>query len=215
METTQIEFWKGQFGHDYTDRNTFNQTDWDNFYLSNWGVTKLSMNNDSIGFLNRDSKILEVGCNIGLQLACFQRMGFKRLHGIEIQEYAVEKAKEITKGLNIIQGSGFDLPYKNNWFDLVCTNGVLIHIDPKNYDDIMSEIYRCSSKYILGFEYYSDELREISYRNNEGYLWKNDFAQEFIRRFPDLKLSYKKFYPYTAHTEQGNVDCVYLLEKVK
>ena len=43
------------------------------------------------------------------------------------KQYAVEKGKENTKGINIIQGSAFDLPYKDNYFDLVCTNGVLIH----------------------------------------------------------------------------------------
>jgi len=40
----------------------------------------------------------------------------------------------------------------------------------------------------MGFEYYSDSLIEIPYRGNKGYLWKADFAAEFIKRFPDLKL---------------------------
>jgi len=58
-------------------------------------------------------------------------MGFTNLYGIELQWYAVEKAKEYTKGINIIQGSGFDIPFKDGYFDLVITNGVLIHIAPK------------------------------------------------------------------------------------
>jgi pseudaminic acid biosynthesis-associated methylase len=215
METSQIKFWKGEFGKDYTDRNSYDLQSWDNFYLTNWGLTKLEMNNACMGFLDKTSKILEVGCNVGLQLNGFQRMGYKNLHGIEIQDYAVEKAKQSTKGINIIQGSAFDLPYKDGWFDLVCTNGVLIHINPENYSSIMSEMVRCSSKYIMGFEYYSDNLKAINYRGNEGYLWKNDFAQEFIHRFPMLKLVYKQLYPYKPVAEAGNVDYVYLLEKVK
>ena len=215
METTQIKFWKGEFGQDYTDRNNFDPASWDKFYLSYWGITKEAMNEACMGFMNKNSKILEVGCNIGLQLLCFQRMGYNNLHGIEIQDYAVEKAKQNTKSINIIQGSAFDLPYKDNWFDLVCTNGVLIHINPNDYDKIMSEMYRCSSKFIMGFEYYSENLKAINYRGNEGYLWKADFAQEFCKRFPDLKLVYKQFYPYTSVAEAGNVDYIYLLEKTK
>jgi pseudaminic acid biosynthesis-associated methylase len=215
METTQIKFWKGEFGREYTDRNNFDTQSWDKFYLRNWGITKTEMNNACMGFLDKSSKILEVGCNIGLQLLCLQGMGYRNLHGIEIQEYAVEKAKENTQRINIIQGSGYDLPYKDEWFNLVCTNGLLIHINPADYDGIMSEMYRCSSKYIMGFEYYSDTLNAINYRGNEGFLWKADFAQEFCKRFPDLKLVYKQLYPYISEAEAGNVDYIYLLEKTK
>src|SRR5687768_11518603 len=118
METTQLKFWKGEFGQEYTDRNSYDQDSWDTFYLKNWGIVKSAMNEACMGFLDKNSKILEVGCNIGLQLMCFQRMGYENLHGIEIQHYAVEKAKQNTKGINIIQGSAFDLPYKDDWFDL-------------------------------------------------------------------------------------------------
>jgi pseudaminic acid biosynthesis-associated methylase len=215
METPQIKFWKGAFGQEYTDRHSFDRESWDRFYLSNWGFTKAAMNEPCIGSLDKNLKILEVGCNIGLQLLCLQRMGYYNLHGIEIQDYAVEKAKKNTQGINIIQGSAFDLPYKDKWFDLVCTNGVLIHINPADYDRIMSEMYRCSSKYIMGFEYYSENLKAINYRGNDGYLWKADFAQEFCQRFPDLKLIYRQFYPYKSASESGNIDCIYLLEKKK
>lgn len=213
METSQVHFWKGEFGKDYTDRNTYSAEEWDNFYLTNWGKTKLQMNEACMGKLPKDIRILEVGCNIGLQLSGFQRMGYTNLYGIELQQYAVEKAKQTTKGINIIQGSGFDIPFKDGWFDLVCTNGVLIHISPDNYDKIMGEMFRCSSKYIMGFEYYADATKSINYRGNEGYLWKGDFASDFTRRFPDLKVAYKQMYPYVSTAEKGNVDCVYLLEK--
>ncbi len=215
METEQTKFWEGEFGKNYTDRNSYDQDAWDRFYISNWGISKLNMNLDCMGFLEPNANILEVGCNIGMQLVCLQRMGYMNLHGIELQDYAVEKARKNTIGINVIKGSAFDLPYKNGWFDMVCTNGVLIHISPNDYDSIISEMYRCSSKYIMGFEYFSENLEEIKYRGNTGYLWKADFAQEFIKRFPDLKLVYKQLYPYVSETEAGNVDIVYLLEKTR
>ena len=41
-------------------------------------------------------------------------MGFTDLYGIELQKYAVEKAKANTEYINIIQDSPFDIPYKDN-----------------------------------------------------------------------------------------------------
>src|SRR5687768_14093370 len=123
VQTKQTNFWEGDFGKEYTNRNTFSSEEWDEVYKKQWGLTKIEINTSFIGHLPKDIKILEVGCNTGMQLNGLQRMGFQNIYGIELQTYAVEKAKEITRNINIIQGSGFDIPFKNNYFDLVCTNG--------------------------------------------------------------------------------------------
>jgi pseudaminic acid biosynthesis-associated methylase len=215
MATEQIKFWQGEFGKNYTDRNNFDEEEWDKKCIEIWGVTKLQMNEACLGNLSKHAKILEVGCNVGMQLRGLQKMGFTNLYGIEIQAYAVEKAKSVSKDINIIQGSGFDIPFKDGWFDLVFTNGVLIHISPTDYANFMSEMVRTSSKYIMGFEYYDEQPKELPYRGNNGYLWKTDFGREFVKRFPELRLVYKKLYPYKVASEVGNVDCMYLIEKTK
>ncbi|HRE73126.1 MAG TPA: methyltransferase domain-containing protein [Flavobacteriales bacterium] len=215
MKTKQTDFWSGEFGKEYTDRNSYSDESWDDFYRANWGATKTEMNEECLEGISKEARILEVGCNMGLQLRGFQRMGFTKLYGIELQQYAVNRAHEWLKDVNIIQGSGFDIPFRDGFFDVVCTNGVLIHIAPSDYDKIMGEMYRCSARYIMGFEYYSDSLIEIPYRGNKGYLWKADFAAEFIKRFPDLKLVRRKLYPYFNQAESGNTDYTYLLEKTK
>jgi pseudaminic acid biosynthesis-associated methylase len=213
INNQQENFWKGDFGKEYTERNNFSQEEWDNVYKKTWGVTKIQMNEKAIGELPRDIKILEVGCNIGMQLLGLQRMGFKNLYGIELQAYAVEKAKKNTLGINIIQGSGFDIPFKNSYFDLVCTNGVLIHIAQKNLKSIMSEIVRCSNKYIMGFEYYNDKVKEINYRGNKGFLWKGDYEKMYRDYFPELKSVNQTLYPYVIEVNKGNTDSVFLLAK--
>lgn len=213
MQTQQTDFWKGTFGKEYTDRNSKSAEEWDNFYLSTWGVTKIQMNEKFIGHMDRNTRILEVGCNTGMQLEGLQRMGFTNLFGIELQQYAVEKAKDYTRNINIICGSGFDIPFKDGFFDLVCTNGVLIHISPQDLPRIMDEMYRCSNRYIWGFEYFSENVAPINYRGHEGFLWKADYAQLFMNRFPDLKLIQKEMYPYITGTDRNNSDCMYLLEK--
>lgn len=214
-KTKQAEFWEGDFGKEYTDRNSRNPEEWEQFYLNNWGLSKEAMNERFIGHFPKNTQVLEVGCNTGMQLACLQRMGFEHLYGVELQQYAVEKAKSFTRHINIIQGSGFDLPFKDNFFDIVCTNGVLIHISPKDIHKIMDEMYRCTKEYIWGFEYYAERTTTISYRGNEDYLWKADYASLFMERFPDLKLIKKELFPYIRQGEKDNADCMYLLRKSK
>ncbi|SKC09339.1 pseudaminic acid biosynthesis-associated methylase [Dyadobacter psychrophilus] len=214
MKTDQENFWSKNFGQEYSDRNSWqSDAEWDKFYLDNWGKSKLDINNIVLEGLPKDIRILEVGCNIGMQLRGFQRMGFENLYGIELQHYAVEKAKQINSKINIMQGSGFDLPFKDAFFDLVCTNGVLIHIAPADHSRIMKEMYRCSNKYIMGWEYYADDIQDINYRGNTGYLWKADFAGIFMKNFPDLKEVSRAKVPYISEKEKGNVDEIYLLTK--
>lgn len=214
MKTTQQEdFWSGEFGQHYTDRNTRDRLEWDEFYQQNWGLTKSEMNARFTEGWSANTRILEVGCNTGMQLRGLQDAGFENLYGIELQYYAVEKAKQTTQHINIIQGSGFELPFRDGFFDVVCTNGVLIHIAPDDLPKIMDEMVRSSGRYIWGFEYYSPELKAIPYRGNEGFLWKADYAALFQQRHPSLRLVKQELYPYINAAESGNVDYMYLLEK--
>ena len=211
--TQQEQFWAGEFGQQYTDRNTRDRQEWDDFYRRNWGLTKTEMNARFVADLPRDARILEVGCNTGMQLRGLQDMGFINLYGVELQSYAVEKAKQNTSGINIIQGSGFELPFRDGFFDVVCTNGVLIHIAPDDLSNIMSEMVRCSRRFVWGYEYYNADVTAIKYRGNEGFLWKADYAALFKQRFSELHLVKQELFPYVDAAEQGNVDSMYLLEK--
>lgn len=215
MKTQQEKFWSGEFGKEYTDRNTpTNLEEWNKFYLAKYGKTRKEMLDPFLNNLSRDIKILEVGCNTGLQLAGLQAMGFKNIYGVELQWYAVEQAKSITKNINIVQGSGFDLPFKDGYFDLVMTNGVLIHIAPDDLPPFMKEMHRCSKQYLMGFEYHTEgDIKAIPYRGNEGFLWKANYAQVFQNNFSDLSLVNEIITPYISENEQGNKDTTYLLEK--
>ncbi|PKP61384.1 MAG: methyltransferase type 11 [Candidatus Altiarchaeales archaeon HGW-Altiarchaeales-1] len=210
-KTEQIDKWANVFGKEYTDRNLYNPRELDEFYKKTWGVTRTELNEEFLSFLDKDkTKILEVGSNVGNQLLSLQLMGFKNLYGIEISKYAVEKSKERTKDINIIYGSAFDLPFKDEYFDLVFTAGVLIHISPNDINYILDEIYRCSKKYIFGFEYYADKYTEIEYRGNKNMLWKANFCQMYLDRFKYLKLVKEKKLKYV---DNDNVDSVFLIEK--
>ena len=182
----------------------------EDLYKERYGYTRTEINSEFIGDFDRDMKILEVGSNVGNQLLCLQEMGFKSLYGIELQNYAVELSKSRTKRINIIEGSAFDIPFKDSYFDLVFTSGVLIHIYPDDLNIVIREIYRCASGYIWGFEYYADKYTEIPYRERRNLLWKADFAKLYQDEFRDLELVKEQRIKYL---DNDNVDSMFLIAK--
>jgi pseudaminic acid biosynthesis-associated methylase len=211
-KTQQLKTWTGEFGKDYTERNIFDAKALDKFYLKQYGITRTAMNKEFLKGFSGSSRILEVGSNVANQLVCLQMMGFDNLYGIEPQGYAVERSKQLTRGINILKGDAFDLPFKDNYFDMVFTSGVLIHINPKQIQKAMEEIYRTSSKFIWGFEYYASKYTEIVYRGKKNMLWKTDFAKLYLDKFKDLELIRQKRVKYL---DNDNLDEMFLLRKKK
>ena len=206
----QVTKWKDKFGKEYTNRNALTLDELERMYENNYGLSRTELNNIFIGKLDHSIKILEVGSNIGNQLLLLQKMGFKNLYGIEINDYAVELSKQRTNNINIIQGSAFDIPFKNEYFDLVFTSGVLIHIAPHDINLVLNEIYRCTKEYIWGFEYYEEKYTEIIYRGNKNLLWKANFSKIYLSLFDDLELIKEKKLKYL---NDNNIDLMFLLKK--
>jgi len=143
-------------------------------------------------------------------LLLLQKMGFENLYGIEIGSYAVQRSKANTSGINIIQASAFDIPFKDGFFDLVFTSGVLIHIAPSDIQKALAEIHRCTNGYIWGFEYYADTYTEVTYREHESLLWKTDFAKLYLDLFDGLVLVGEKRVKYL---KDDNIDSMFLIKK--
>jgi pseudaminic acid biosynthesis-associated methylase len=206
--TEQMKEWMGEFGREYTDRNFLSLEQMEDLCKRNYGVTQTELNERFLRGIDPSIRILEVGSNIGNQLLCLQRMGFSNLYGIEVQSYVVELSKSRTRRINIIEGSAFDIPYKDGYFDLVFTAGLLIHIKPSDIALVLREIHRCTRKYIWGFEYYSDHYTEIPYRGNKNLLWKANFERIYLDQFADLELVKKQHLKYL---ENENIDTMFLL----
>lgn len=209
-ETEQMQTWRGEFGQQYTDRNLLAPPDLDALYIRDFGMPRSEMNREFLGSLPRDIKILEVGSNVGNQLQMLQEMRFSRLYGIELQPYAVELSKQRTKHINIIEGSAFDIPFRDGYFDLVFTSGVLIHLAPDNVQQAFSEMHRCARRYIWGMEYFSPEYEQVAYRGHDGLLWKADYCRLFEEAFSDLRVVHRRVYDRLG---SANRDIMYLLEK--
>ena len=67
LETKQIREWRGDFGREYTDRNTLDPAALDLLWQNNYGVTRTALNRKFLEGIPKDAKILEVGCNVGNQ----------------------------------------------------------------------------------------------------------------------------------------------------
>ena len=72
-------------------------------------------------------------------------------------------------------------------------------------------MYRVSSKYIYGFEYFSEQYESVKYRDHKDLLWKTDFEKLFLNKFPNLKSVFSK--KYSCLNFKGNTDKAYILEK--
>jgi pseudaminic acid biosynthesis-associated methylase len=209
-ETVQTAVWKGEFGRDYTDRNTFDGDALDALYQKNYGITRKQINETFLKEVLKGASFLEVGCNTGNQLLMLEQMGYSNLSGVELQPYALEIAKSRLRNVLLQQGSALDIPWESCSFDVVYTSGVLIHIAPADLPRVMDEIHRCTKTYIWGMEYYSPDVTEVNYRSHNGLLWKMDYARRYLERFKDLELVREQQLPYL---ESKNVDTVFLLRK--
>lgn len=213
--TKQMQEWAGEFGKEYTDRSALSLQETEILYKEKlYGITRTEMNSEFIDDLDRDMRVLEVGSNIGTQLVYLQKTGFYNLYGIELQSYAVELSKSETRGINIIQGSAFDIPFKDDFFGLVFTSGLLIHIAPEDISKMLDEMYRCTNQYIWCLEYYADVYTQINYRGHTDLLWKANFSQLFLDRFSDLRLVREKHFKYLKN-DNDRVDTMFLLQKEK
>lgn len=200
-----MNIWEGKFGDDYTDRNNLYAAPINQIYKDRCGITRRQLNELFLGDLPRDITILEVGCNIGLQLNLLCIQGFhNNLTGIDINEHAVRTA--VFPAVQI--ASAFSIPFPDDSFDLVFTSGVLVHISPEELPKATSEICRVSKEYVWGYEYYADTSTEIPYRGHRNILWKNDFA----RLYEDMGLKLQKEIRI-KYLDSDNVDSMFLLRK--
>jgi pseudaminic acid biosynthesis-associated methylase len=208
--TAQMKVWQGNFGKEYTDRNTFSVDDLDDLYRKNYGTTRTEVNKKFLAMVQPSDRILEVGCNVGNQLLTLQKMGFSDLYGMELQSYAAALSKQRLPGVQILQGSALDIPFPDDFFELVFTSGLLTHIHPSDLSQVMKEIYRCARRYIWGFEAYGEQPTEIVYREHPNLFWKADYARIYRDRFAHLQLIQEKPLKYLA---DGNIDSMFLLKK--
>ena len=92
--------------------------------------------------------ILDVGCGEGFTLNRLKENGIgKKLEGIEYLQAAIDLGKKTYPDIKITKGNIYELPYKDNEFDLVLCTEVLEHLDEP--EKALKELVRVSRKYLV------------------------------------------------------------------
>src|SRR5947207_2682297 len=99
-------------------------------------------------------RALEVGCNTGANLRWLVD-GVPRVYGIDVSRNALIEMRRTLPTVNAVHAVARNLPFRDGQFDLVFTMGVLIHQTPEALPAVMTEIVRCSSRYVVCGEYFA------------------------------------------------------------
>lgn len=199
----QQDFWRGEFGDNYIDRNNSRQLHSSNLVLFSRVLRQTRIS---------PSSVLELGANIGLNIeALKQLLPNCNFSGVEINSRAAKLLEKT--GARVFHGSIEETSLEEK-YDLVFTKGVLIHINPANLNAVYEKMYEASSKWILTIEYYSRNPSDITYRGRRDVLFKRDFAGELLNRY-ERKLELVD-YGFSYHRDNFPQDDLtwFLLRKV-
>lgn len=171
-EAERLEgLWAGKFGDEYTERNCPSsvRSDFWREVVKRW----------------TPRRALEVGCGDGTNLYGLRSGGMSHndVYGVDVNRIALAR----NESWNVMYGTARDLPFKDRWFDLAFTCGVLIHQPAESLLYVMSEIVRVSCRYVLAMEYHAPQREAVPYRGQEGALFRDDYGNIYQREF-GLKL---------------------------
>ncbi len=181
-EAVRLEqLWSGEFGNAYVDRNREAGSSRAPF----WHATLSE-------FPARN--VLEVGCNMGANLIWIaQLLSPQYIFGVDVNQKALNELHRLLPGINAMWSPARELPFRDHWFDLVFTMGVLIHQPDSTLPLVMGEIVRCSRRFVLCGEYYAEYTTEVPYREQHGALFKRNYGRLYQELFPELTLRKQGF----------------------
>ena len=166
MSTEQEKFWEGEFGDSYISRNQS-----DGLLAAN-----LSLFSDILQKTGPIDSVLELGCNVGMNLMALELLAPKiSISGIDINQKAIDELKKEKPDYNLYQQSIID-SINVDIADLTFTKGVLIHINPEKLNNVYENLYEKSNKFICINEYYNPSPVTINYRGHDDRLFKRDFV---------------------------------------
>jgi pseudaminic acid biosynthesis-associated methylase len=200
LKTEQEKFWAGDFGTSYIGRNTGEDLIAANLAL----FAKVLARTGTV------RSVLELGANIGLNLAAIQRLIPAKLAAVEINAQAAAEMQKLGK-ISVHVGSLLDYAAPEP-FDLVLVKTVLIHINPERLADAYARMHAACGRYICIAEYYNPTPVQVPYRGHQDRLFKRDFAGEMLDRYSDLKLVDYGFQYHRGPFPQDDLNW-FLLEK--
>ena len=180
----QRRAWRGEFGDAYTARNVRTEESL---------ASRTRFFTRVLGGLSLPpaAAVLEVGCNVGMNLEALTRTLPSRLFGVDLNEHALRTltgTPALAGRARVLAGEGQRLPFGDGSVDLAFTCGVLIHVHPDDLLEACREIVRVSRRYVLCAEYFSPRPEAIEYRGRTDLLFKRDFGGFYLDQWPELRL---------------------------
>ena len=108
--------------------------------------------------LLKPESVLEVGCGFGRIMPSVVENLKVDVYGIELSSTMIEESIKYLNGydkkdkIHIQQAPAQKIPFGDKSFDLVYTHVCLTHIPPKDIPQVVDEICRVASKYIIHIE---------------------------------------------------------------
>jgi len=124
--------------------------------------------------------ILEIGCGTGIDLRLFSDSF--QLHGIDLNDYALDIAKKQLPNVNFQKGNITKLPFDDSSIDFVFTHGLMNYLDDEVLENGITEIFRVSKRWIMHCEKYEKTEKQIDENHkfrNMGEKWL-DYKIKFV-----------------------------------
>ena len=113
------------------------------------------------------TSVLEIGCGTGIDLRKFDD-SFE-IHGVDLNEHALELAKKNIPKAEFYKESITKLPFKDTSIDFIFTHKLLNYLDDEILDNGVSEMFRVAKRYIVNCELFGESEEkiddEMKYRN--------------------------------------------------
>jgi len=144
----------------------------------------------------KPSRILDIGCAKGFLVSLFNSFGVES-YGVDISSYAINHApEEIKKNLFVLDVEKDDLPFSNDYFDLLMIVEVLEHLHFFSISHFLKEIKRVLRQggYVcLTLPTKKDEKQDITHINlHPKSFWVELFRKNGFLAVPEEKKLLKK-----------------------
>lgn len=132
--------------------------DWVETYWKSREHPHRSLILNAIESLRPIGSILEIGCSCGPNLANIgdRHHGIK-LSGIDANKTAIARGKELLPNADLRVGFATKLPFKNESYDLIVVDAVLIYVPPEDILQVITEIDRVVKRAVLLVEWHNED----------------------------------------------------------
>ena len=154
---------------------------YDKEYWENYAKENESRYNQEFAKFIRDlttslrcTSVLEVGCGTGVDLRLFPDTF--EVHGVDLNELALDLGKKKSPEFDFKKGSIIDLPFPDASIDLIFTHKFLNCLSDEDLEKGVSEMYRVAKRYIVNCESFDEsesKIDDVFRKRNMLKRWSN------------------------------------------